>query len=178
MKNKELISKFKTKAIRGIEYGDVSNSAIRNILTVVSRESFHKITEQELLDTYNYFDGRCPYTNKKLIECTEVAIDHIVPINKDECGLNVYGNVVIVEKIANSKKNKMNIDDFMLKHPYINVDLKTRKTRLKKIKEFQKSCGYKPDEIKLKIHPILEEYYSSTTNIQKERIDTIKLALK
>ena len=35
-----------TKVAKGIAYGDVSNISIRNILTVISRQMFNKITDK------------------------------------------------------------------------------------------------------------------------------------
>ena len=83
-----------TKAAAGLQFGDVSNSAIRNILTYTSIRLYGKFTRQDMEDTLDYFDWKCPYTGSDLRNLIVnhsggYATDHIVPQNKDYCGLNI-----------------------------------------------------------------------------------------
>jgi hypothetical protein len=55
-----------TKVAKGIAYGDVSNIAVRNILTEISKSINGNFTEQEMYDTLDFFDWKCPYTGKDL----------------------------------------------------------------------------------------------------------------
>jgi hypothetical protein len=98
-----------TKVAKGTAYGDVSNAAIRNILAEISRKGFGAVTEQDMQDALDYFDGKCPYTGRNIQDAIDgklggYATDHIVPQNKEHCGLNVKGNLIIVDKQANAEK--------------------------------------------------------------------------
>ena len=53
-----------TKVATGVAFGDVSNQAIRNILTEISKSIGGKFTDQDMKDTLDYFDWKCPYTGK------------------------------------------------------------------------------------------------------------------
>ena len=55
-----------TKVAKGVAYGDVSNNAVRNILTEVSKVLYAPFTEDDMVDTMEYFDWCCPYTGRYL----------------------------------------------------------------------------------------------------------------
>ena len=100
-----------TKVAKGIAYGDVSNIAVRNILTEISKSINGNFTEQEMYDTLDFFDWKCPYTGKDLRPLIEndlggYATDHVYPQNKEWCGLNVKGNLIIVDKEANKVRGE------------------------------------------------------------------------
>ena len=171
--------KLLTKVAKGIAYGDVSNMAIRNILTEISKYVFGGITEQEMDDTMAFFDWKCPYTGKNVRALREgkggkCATDHIYPQNKEYCGLNVMGNLVLVDYDANKEKMGKTPEEFF-NNPnskvLAGVDSATRAARLKKIKEFQAKYGYDPKQIKDKLAPLLAERYDELRREQEEFID-------
>ena len=171
--------KLLTKVASGVAYGDVSNQGIRNILTEISKKMGGKFTEQEMQDTLDHFGWKCPYTGRDLRNSImtndgSYATDHIYPQNKEWCGLNVKGNLVIVDRKANSKKRDMDIKTFMLTDTEVlgNLDMETRKNRLKKIEDFQKECGYDPEQIRTQISPILKARYDEIRSEQENFIDT------
>ena len=142
--------KLLTKVAKGVAFGDVSNQAVRNILTELSKTLYGGITEQEMNDTMEIeFGWRCPYTGRDLKasvlakDGTYVA-DHIYPQNKEGCGLNVKGNLILVDKRANSEKGKLDVKTFLEKDSdywtELGIDKPTRMARLKKIQDFQKKC--------------------------------------
>ena len=55
-----------SKVARGIAPGDVSNIAIRNILTELSVIMRGKFLDSDMETTMEYFDYHCPYTGKDL----------------------------------------------------------------------------------------------------------------
>ncbi len=174
-----------TKVARGIAFGDVSNASVRNILTEISKRVYGGITEQELHDTMDFFDWKCPYTGKDLKAAVKQglgghATDHIDPQNRECCGLNVKGNLVIVDKAANSEKGNKTVEEFFgNKNSKVlaGVDAQTREARLKKIREFQKICGYDPIELKKTLSPLLKQYYDNVRAEQEKRIeDALKTA--
>ena len=160
-----------SKVAKGIAFGDVSNATIRNILTQIGDQVYGKFTLQDLADTIDFFDGKCPYTGEDL-ETIEVATDHIVPQNREHCGLNVKGNLVLVSKKANGAKSGDTVEYFLLNDTKAlgSTPMSVRQERLQKIKDFQKLCGYDPDTIKSKISPELNRIYDEIRLEQEKRI--------
>ena len=179
---------LKTKVARGIAFGDVSNSAIRNILSEISIDIDGRITEQDMYDALDFFDWKCPYTGKDLRNAIEnslggYATDHIVPQNKEECGLNIRGNLVIVDKEANARKGNKNVAEFLLDEKndaLLGSNMNVRKERLDKIKKFQKKFGYDPEQMREALQPELVKIYDSVRKTQEELIKGIegKLGVK
>ncbi len=168
--NKSLL----TKVSKGIAFGDVSNAAIRNILTEISKRCYGGITEQELRDTVDYFDWKCPYTGEDLIQAIasgEYDTDHIVPQNKEWCGLNIKGNLVVVAKNVNSKKDDKTVEEFLNGKDFQNLDPAEKQNRLNKIKQFQKDCGYDPNKIRNVLRPLLSGHYQDVREAQKNTVN-------
>ena len=168
-----------TKVAKGVAYGDVSNISIRNILTEISKQISGRFTEQEMFDTLEFFGWRCPYTGKDLKPLIEndlggYAADHVYPQNRIWCGLNVKGNLIIVDKAANQRKRDLDVDTFLLTDTKIITDIdvmgRTRQERLDKIKEFQALCGYDPNKIRTEISQILNERYDALRTEQEKCI--------
>lgn len=174
-----------TKVAKGVAYGDVSNVSVRNILTEISKSISGGLTEQEMYDTLEYFDWKCPYTNRDLRQSIEnkdgsYATDHIYPQNREWCGLNIKGNLVIVDKKANSKKRDKDVETFLLEDTDAlgNLDMQTRKKRLQKIKDFQKDCDYDPEQIRDVVSPLMKARYDEIREEQERRISDTLNALE
>lgn len=166
------------KAAKGFEFGDVSNQALRNILTGISRKIFGKVTQQDMEDALDFFGGKCPYTGKDLRQAVdnhtgEYAVDHIVPQNKEHCGLNVMGNLVFVDKTANNKKGNKTVEEFLLNDQTVlkGTPMSVRQARLDKIKEFQRKYNYDPENIQKVLSPYLSKLYDEIRKEQEDRID-------
>ena len=167
-----------TKAAKGIELEDVSNTALRNILTGLSRKIYGKFHLQDLMDAFEFFDGKCPYTGKDLRPAIEggeggFATDHIIPQNREHLGLNVRGNLVLADANANAQKGKMTAEEFLRSNKPIlaGTSKKEREERIKKIKEFQKINGYDPNLIKQKLSAYLTKLYDDIREEQEAHID-------
>lgn len=173
--------KLLTKVAKGVSFGDVSNQAVRNILTELSNKLYGGITEQEMYDTMeNEFGWKCPYTGRDLKASVlakdgTYVTDHIYPQNRFDCGLNVKGNLIIVDREANAAKGKMNVKTFMETDSdfwtELGVDKSTRMTRLKKIQDFQKKCGYDPEQIRTVVALLMQEHYNAVRVEQEKMID-------
>lgn len=171
-----------TKVAKGVAFGDVSNQSVRNILTELSKRLYGGITEQEMEDTLDAFGWKCPYTGRDLTQSIlngdgSYVTDHIEPQNKEHCGLNVKGNLIIVDKKANAAKRDMSVEDFLLKDTKVlaGVDEKTRRERLDKIRQFQEDCGYYPDKIRSTIGPLMKKKYEEVRLEQEKCIsDTLE----
>ncbi len=141
----------------GYEYGDAQNIAVRCFLNQFSK-NFQYFDEYYKNKTLEYFDYKCPYTDVKLIPANMVR-DHVIPFNKKSCGLHVFGNVLIVDKKANSDKSSKSLEEYLKNYP----------ERLQKIKKFIKVTGY------LEIHEKYQQYLRETCNELYDEIgDTIK----
>lgn len=167
-----------TKAARGFEFGDVSNISLRNILTGISRKIYGKVTKQDMLDSLDFFDGKCPYTGKELRTAIEngsggYAVDHIIPQSKEHCGLNIRGNLVYADAEANNKKKDMTAEDFLMNDQTVLAGVSTaeRKARLEKIQEFQRINKYDPELIRRTVSPYLTKLYDEIRVEQESRID-------
>ncbi len=179
---KEIVHEKKsllTKAGKGLTVNDVANSSIRNILGKLM-----KIEESELKETEEHFGWKCPYTGQDLRERIEkkedVVLDHIVPQNKDYCGLNVKGNLIYVDKTANSKKGTKTVEEFLIDDKagfFSDTPMEVREERLAKIKAFQKKCGYDPEGVQRKLAAKLEEVYREIANNQNILIKDIMTLL-
>ncbi len=172
-----------TKVAKGVAFGDVSNHSIRNILTEISKAIGGNFTEQEMEDTLDYFNWKCPYTGRDLRKSIKdqdgtYATDHIYPQNKEWCGLNIKGNLIFVDKKANQAKHDKDVKTFLLNDTKVLTDIDpngyTRQDRLDKIEAFQKACGYDPVQIRNTLKPFLQSCYD---DIRKKQEDSINDAL-
>lgn len=170
-----------SKVARGIAPGDVSNIAIRNILTELSVIMHGKFLDSDMEKTMEYFDYHCPYTGKDLRDMFEsgdysqIVTDHIVPQNRKYCGLNVIGNLVYVDAKANQQKKDKTVEDFLLHNQGVlkGVSLQERQARLDKIRQFQKDMGYDPAAIQAEISPILSQFYDEVGTILDSKASEI-----
>ena len=174
-----------TKVAKGVAYGDVSNNAVRNILTEVSKVLYAPFTEDDMVDTMEYFDWCCPYTGRYLKDDYDAkngnyATDHIYPQNRVWVGLNVVGNLVLVDKKANSKKRDQSVDEFMLYDTEVLGDLddEIRMERLQKIKKFQEEKQYDPEKIKTTISSLMKKRYDDVRAEQEAYIADVLKSLE
>ena len=82
--------------------GDAANTFIRVILSDAGT-ILGGITEDEWAQTLAYFNGRCAYTGAELID-GHIERDHAIPMNREHCGIHLYGNVLPTTKEANRQK--------------------------------------------------------------------------
>ena len=167
---------------------DVANAAARNILTLVSIYK-GEITDAEMLDTCRFFGHKCPTTGDEVFLCpytgkditaavknkmagipdTRIDLDHIVPQNRDFCGLNTYGNVIWVDAAANRHKGgRMDYKTFLL----TDKDIAATSTpaeiqaRIDKIEAFQKHSGYDATSLARIISPLIKKHYTDIQSLQ------------
>ena len=114
----------------GYEYGDAQNIAVRCFLNQFSKQ-FKYFDNYYRQKTIEYFDNKCPYTGIELTYGNSER-DHVIPFNKEFCGLHVYGNILIVSKEANSQKGSKSLEEYLYGD----------QEKLEKIKQFIKESGY------------------------------------
>ena len=156
---------------------DVANISVRNILTMLSTYR-GEITAAQMDDTNKFFNYECPYTGKDLsvaianrlagIPDSSIAIDHIVPQNREQCGLNVYGNLVWVDSKANGRKGGKDYKEFLLNDTIIASSATPAEiqARIDKIEAFQKHTGYDAKGIQAIVSPMLIKHYDDMLSIQ------------
>lgn len=169
---------------------DVANIAIRNILTMLSIYK-GEITATEMDKTNKFFNYECPYTGKDIskaianrlagIPDSSIAIDHIVPQNRDFCGLNIYGNLVWTDSAANNRKGgKKDYKQFLLTDKTIASTATPAEiqARIDKIEAFQRYSGYDSLNIAKTISPLLKQYYEDIQSLQVNTAAKIAKAAK
>lgn len=109
--------------------GDAANVFVRVLLSKAG-ELAGGLNEEEWKRTLEFFDHRCAYTGERLTE-DSAEQEHAIPINRHDCGLHLYGNVVPATKEANRAKRDKHYQDF--------VD---DAARLQKIEDFMEEAGY------------------------------------
>lgn len=175
-----------TKSAKGIKGGDAANPCVRNILSEISASIFGEITEEYLIEAAAFFGNKCPYTNRdisaeiKSKDKTNLVLDHIVPTNKDHVGLNIKGNIFLVDKKANAKKSSKSVEEFLLHDTDVlgSISIKERQDRLNKIYEFQEKYGYDQSEITKAINKDIMDHYNEILRLQKEVANKLILRVK
>ena len=110
--------------------GDAANAFVRVILTDAGRLA-GGLSASEWKCTLEYFDHRCAYTGVSSTK-EKLQKEHAIPINREHCGLHLYGNVVPATKAANDSKHNKHYKDF----------LKDDLARLRKLDTFMEKAGY------------------------------------
>ena len=90
--------------------GDAANAFVRVILTDAGAK-LGGLTDAEWARTLDRFDGQCAYTGA-LVD-GRMERDHAIPMNREYCGLHLYGNVLPSTKEANRRKAGKHYRDFV-----------------------------------------------------------------
>ena len=117
------------KRIRQSNPGDAANEFVRVLLCDAGRLA-GGLSDEEWRATLDYFGHCCAYTGEELKK-GEAEQEHAIPINREHCGLHLYGNVVPATREANRRKRGLHFRDF--------VD---DAMRLQKIERFLEETGY------------------------------------
>ena len=163
------------KSINRIHPADVANSFVRNLLCDIS-DYFGGFSLNDEKKTLKYFEGLCPYTGKSLFETNvKIAYDHLVPHNRQYCGLNIFGNVILTIDKVNSKKHSKDYKTFLLNdNSVIEGTIFERKKRIEKIEKFIEISGYNDKIINIEnLKRICEEKYQTILEMCKRNNETI-----
>ena len=163
-----------SKAAKGKSTSDVANDAIRFVLSTIS-VYLGEVSADNMEEAARFFDYKCPYTGRDLMQeimdkragkhAPNIVLDHIVP-TADQYGLNVKGNLIWVDKEANSRKGDDSFEDFIRNDKEIakGASPEEREARISKIKAFQQEigCDYDPVAVAAAISPMMKDLYRST----------------
>lgn len=174
------------KAGRGIQLSDVSNPAIRHVLLKIGEEIFGQFNYEKQEEALKFFDYKCPYTGRLLVDendqwTEDVQLDHIVPQNRESCGFNATGNLIVVAKKANSKKGSKSFEEFLRHNDNVegikDAPIEVREKRIEKIKKFHEQYNGSID-IDNQVKSRLYLTYSKVQKLLKSEIETIKGLIK
>ena len=90
---------------------DAANIFIRVILSDAG-VMLGGLSDEQWLKTLEWFDGRCAYTDQ-LLAPESTDRDHAIPMNREHCGLHLYGNVLPATKDANQQKGSKHYREFV-----------------------------------------------------------------
>ena len=123
------------------EPADAANAFVRVILTIAGdllSEEGH-FTKAEWEKTRKFFNDRCAYTG----DDGKLEVDHAIPMNRDYCGLHLYGNLVPAMRGANSGKRGKTYAE------YLGDDTPENRNRKERIDQFMHESGYAEKAAKL-----------------------------
>lgn len=136
------LRRFRGRGKGRMNPGDVANHLVRCMLADAS-EIIGSWTGADRERTLAYFDYRCAFTGGLYDQATFVW-DHLVPHNKESCGLHTYGNLVPATREANNVKADRDFREF-LRHDRIAIrdtSATDRDARIRKLEAFQSESGY------------------------------------
>lgn len=170
--------KNKAKVFKRTNPGDVANLYIRNFLCDIS-ENLGGFTEKNEMDTLKYFDYKCPYTDVDLHNINYVH-DHLIPHNRQYCGLYIFGNIILTTNEANNRKQAKDFRTFILNdQKIIKGSIEEREKRIKKIEKFVEYSGYNNKiNIITILQDICEEKYKLILELCKDNKYEIETMLK
>lgn len=150
---------------------DIANSAVRILLQRVgsdydkqrNHEPFRGKSDLDILTAF--FDGRCCFCGVAFGRGNPATLDHLIPMNKEECGLDAWGNVVPCCRICNAEKQAKSWTKF--------IDQKASSRpvgaeRKKRVRAFIRKYNYAPS---FDLAPIADELYKEVGAIATSLID-------
>lgn len=101
---------------------DASNAFVRALLTFIGEEQELRVRGVEPGELrgkkvraaiIEEFKSTCVYCEKKLSEPKEMQLDHLISMNRDNVGLQIYGNLVLSCPPCNSAKKDRDFGEFL-----------------------------------------------------------------
>jgi|GEM_PF-2328842 hypothetical protein len=166
--------------IRRTHAGDAANIFVRCILSDIS-DMLGGCSVEQIEQTIQYFDYKCPYTGQDIYTIAEgekLAFDHLIPHDKESCGLNLYGNIIATTDTVHIKKGAKDFKDF-IKNDTDGSD-EEKAQRIKKIEQFQQESGYfqkikNTDEIKALCKEQYDVIQEQLKNLKSEYMNLLSI---
>lgn len=122
----------------------LKNDFVRWMLSEISKavsssnKSIRPKTKQKefALQEFGY---KCPYTGEDISDEEKIELDHIIPFNKEHCGLHLRGNLAATSRAINNEKKSQKYDDFINTLQGLPQD---RQDRINKIQAYMQENGY------------------------------------
>ena len=150
---------------------DIANSAVRILLQDVGRlydqrrgfEPFRGKNDLPVL--VDFFGGRCCFCDAEFRPGNRATLDHLVPMNKESCGLDAWGNVVPCCRNCNGDKQAESWTKFIDRKV---ASKAVRTDRKKRVRAFIRKYKYAPP---FALAPVADELYGEVGAISKTLID-------
>ena len=91
--------------------GNAANIFVRVVLSEAGA-LLGGLTDEQWEETLRFFEHRCAYTGEPLTK-DNTDQDHAIPMNREHCGLHLFGNVVPSTKAANNAKLSQHYEAFV-----------------------------------------------------------------
>lgn len=166
--------------VKRTQSGDAANIFIRCMLSDIS-DMLGGCSAEEIDQTVRYFDYKCPYTGQNIrteYEENRWSLDHLMPHNRESCGLNLYGNIIATTDTVHIKKGAKDFKDF-IKNDTDGSD-EEKAQRIKKIEQFQQESGYfqkikNTDEIKALCKEQYDFIQEQLKNLKSEYMNLLSI---
>lgn len=158
--------------------GDVANLMVRCLLSDAS-ELLGGWTDADRESTLRFFGNACAFTGEPYTPETCVW-DHLIPHNREACGLHLYGNLVPATRQANSVKGSKDFRTF-LRHDHGclgDLSVAEREERVRRLEDFRKFSGYDTTAQAVEdLHVLCAEQYKRVKDICQENKSAIRTHL-
>lgn len=83
-------------------------TALRDSKRTAAKFGCHDdLSIDDLIEAFEFFEGHCPYCDKRITTDQRFSIDHIVPLSKQ--GANTISNIVICHLSCNVRKGNRSV---------------------------------------------------------------------
>lgn len=151
---------------------DISNHTIRIFLQKVGRFydeirgltpfSKSKGNKISLLESFNY---QCCFCNIQINE-NSISLDHLIAINKEDLGLNAWGNIVPACSDCNKSKHNKNWNDHIMSLP--NLTYEEKQTNIDRLSNYCNTMNYNPN---LELNDIANNLYEDVGAVAQALIE-------
>lgn len=165
--------KLMASTIKRTNPGDAANIFVRCMLSDLS-DMLGGCSKEDIDKTIKYFDYKCPFTGddiRELYYSDNWVLDHLIPHNRTDLGLNIYGNLIVTTKETNAKKSKKDFETFIMNDTDGTEEEKY--LRIQKLKKFQHDSGYF-EKVK-NLDKIKDVFQQEDDAIQNRLVDLQKL---
>jgi hypothetical protein len=151
---------------------DISNQTIRIFLQLVGKfydekrgfKPFSK-SKKNIDELLNSFNNCCCFCNKK-INSDSISLDHLIPTNKENLGLNSWGNIVPSCSGCNDKKHNKKWTDYI--NSLSSLSDKDKQKNIKRLNDYLKAKKYNPN---LELKEIAGNLYDDVGAVAQALID-------
>ena len=116
-------------------------------------------------DLLNSFNSCCCFCNNPL-NIDSISLDHLIPTNKENLGLNAWGNIVPCCAGCNDKKHNKNWVDYI--NSLSNLSVEEKRINIQRLNEYLREKKYNPN---LELKEIAGNLYDDVGAVAQALID-------
>lgn len=122
-------------------------------------------SKKNIDELLNSFNGNCCFCNKT-IDSSSISLDHLIPTNKENLGLNAWGNMVPCCAVCNDKKHKKNWIEYI--ESLTSLSDTQKRQNIKKLNDYLIEKKYNPN---LELKEIAGNLYDDVGAVAQALID-------